>query len=532
MAALLVECAARGTLIAAGTGVILWAARIQAPWARHLAWTGVLLSMLVLPGWTAWRPRASMVPSVTAPLGVMAVLPTGFLQSSEAVGTPSGSQTAAAQTDSAVPRRVGLGLYALIACAMLARLAMGTVRARRLVRSAVRQHDLLTSTSCAAPITVGCLQPVAILPARWHEWPPAQLDAVLTHEHEHIRRRHPLVQWLALLNRAIFWFHPLAWWLERRLAALAEETCDAAVLARGHDAHDYAEYLLDIARAVTEAGSRTRLVGMAMPGPVLATRLRQILDRPPAPRVSRARLACTFAACALTSAACAVATLKPADQTRTSSTALRGSAASGGPIVVTVNGEALTDADLTRRHQELDQTLRPGPMKREPTAPLPHVLVDALDDTLIVQHGTGLGYKLDDDEFNSLLDGIKQANGFENNDQFLAALKRSQMTMADYRRNVERRMIVQRVRVSAVFPFGKSVFTEDEQRQYFDAHPEEFPLMTFQQAQEGIDFRMRAVAPELLQNKWDSFLALLRAKAVISWKRTDLRRAYETGLAQ
>jgi len=171
-------------------------------------------------------------------------------------------------------------------------------------------------------------------------------------------------------------------------------------------------------------------------------------------------------------------------------------------------------------------------MKREPTAPLPHVLVDALDDTLIVQHGTGLGYKLDDDEFNSLLDGIKQANGFENNDQFLAALKRSQMTMADYRRNVERRMIVQRVRVSAVFPFGKSVFTEDEQRQYFDAHPEEFPLMTFQQAQEGIDFRMRAVAPELLQNKWDSFLALLRAKAVISWKRTDLRRAYETGLAQ
>lgn len=72
-----------------------------------------------------------------------------------------------------------------------------------------------------------------ILPEHWRQWPQAQLDAVLTHEHEHARRRDPLVQWLALLNRALFWFHPVAWWLERHLSALAEEACDNVVLERG-----------------------------------------------------------------------------------------------------------------------------------------------------------------------------------------------------------------------------------------------------------------------------------------------------------
>ena len=52
------------------------------------------------------------------------------------------------------------------------------------------------------------------------------------------------------LNRAVFWFHPLAWWLERRLSALSEEACDAAVLARGHDPFAYSEYLLGLARAM------------------------------------------------------------------------------------------------------------------------------------------------------------------------------------------------------------------------------------------------------------------------------------------
>jgi TonB family protein len=140
-----------------------------------------------------------------------------------------------------------------------------------------------------------------ILPECWRRWPQAQLNAVLTHEGEHARRRDPLVQWLALLNRAVFWFHPLAWWLDLRLSALAEEACDAAVLARGHDPFEYSEYLLQIARAVQQTGARVSVVGMAMPGAFLPQRIRRILEGRPAQRISRMRMACVATACAVVS---------------------------------------------------------------------------------------------------------------------------------------------------------------------------------------------------------------------------------------
>jgi hypothetical protein len=100
----------------------------------------------------------------------------------------------------------------------------------------------------------------------------------------------------------VSWFHPLSWWLECKLSALAEEACDAAVLARGHDPFEYSEYLLEIARAVLQTGVRVKVFGMAMPGSFLPQRIRRILERRPAPRISRLRMACLAVACAMVSA--------------------------------------------------------------------------------------------------------------------------------------------------------------------------------------------------------------------------------------
>jgi beta-lactamase regulating signal transducer with metallopeptidase domain len=49
---------------------------------------------------------------------------------------------------------------------------------------------------------------------------------------------------MAGVNRALFWFHPLAWWTERRLAALAEQACDDAALAELGSRENYARALL------------------------------------------------------------------------------------------------------------------------------------------------------------------------------------------------------------------------------------------------------------------------------------------------
>jgi uncharacterized protein (TIGR03435 family) len=201
------------------------------------------------------------------------------------------------------------GIYLIGAAALLLRLATGMIGAYRLRRHAYTESGRLTSPDCLSPITIGSLRTVTILPAGWREWPQGKLDAVLIHEHEHGRRHDPLFQWLALLNRAVFWFHPLAWWLERRLSALSEEACDVAVLQHGHDPGDYSEYLLDLARSVMQANGRLKVLGMAMPGHFLPERIKKILHGIYPQKISRLRMVCAVGVCAILSIPLAVGTL-------------------------------------------------------------------------------------------------------------------------------------------------------------------------------------------------------------------------------
>jgi len=305
MPRLMVECAVRVLLIALGTAAVLRLLRVKSPGARHAAWAGVMVLMLLLPLWTAWGPRAAVrvLPAAPAP----ALVASPFVLASTPT-LPAESQSAVPAVRSA-PWDWLAAVYLSGVFILLARLAVGTLRAQALLRRAERREGRPASPSCAAPVTVGWLRPAVILPECWLEWPPSQLDAVLAHEGEHVRRRDPLVEWLALLNRAIFWFHPLAWWLERRLSALAEEACDAAVLERGHDPYEYSAYLLELARSVGRSGMRVDVVGMAMPGSSLPQRIRRILARGPAPRLTRVRALCLAIACVMVSAVFAAATV-------------------------------------------------------------------------------------------------------------------------------------------------------------------------------------------------------------------------------
>jgi len=300
MERLFLECAVRAALIVGATAVVLNAMRVKAATAKHSIWTGVVALMLLLPIWTAWGPKASL--RVLRPL-----------TQSDANETKAPIEIFSTRSLRPTPvdtkLEVLFGAYLLGLCLLLFRLGLGTVRARRLVRDAVLHDGVLTSLLCAAPVTVGFFHPTVIFPERWRQWPQAQFDAVLTHESEHARCRHPFVQWLALLNRAVFWFHPVAWWLERHLAALAEEACDNVVLARGYDRRTYSEYLIDMARSVKRSGVRLSIAGMAMPGSSLARRIRQILESSSVPRISRSRMASVCVACTVLSTALAAGTL-------------------------------------------------------------------------------------------------------------------------------------------------------------------------------------------------------------------------------
>lgn len=281
---ILLEAALRATCIAVVAAGVLTVLRVRAAAVRHRVWTVVMAAMLALPLAIAWAPDV--------PLRVMPPAEPQAWNVS-APSAPSVSMGAALVEPMVEPTTVTrvvltpappwnwrgwlIAVYFAGVALLLARLVLGAVRVNLLVRDAELVNGVLTSARIATPFTFGMLAPKILLPLGWERWSAPRLAAVLDHERAHMRRRDPLVQWLALLNRAVFWFHPLAWWLERRLAALAEEACDGAVLARGHNPADYAEQLLELARLAT--GRRLPSpAAMPMPGSSLPMRIAKILD--------------------------------------------------------------------------------------------------------------------------------------------------------------------------------------------------------------------------------------------------------------
>jgi beta-lactamase regulating signal transducer with metallopeptidase domain len=124
--------------------------------------------------------------------------------------------------------------------------------------------DAAESEFISVPVTLGVLRSTILLPVEWREWDGAKLDAVIAHEVSHVARRDGLTQRLSLLHRAIFWFSPLAWWLDRHLADLAEQASDEAALSGGADRDDYARTLLGFFEALQAAPGRVWWQGVAM----------------------------------------------------------------------------------------------------------------------------------------------------------------------------------------------------------------------------------------------------------------------------
>jgi beta-lactamase regulating signal transducer with metallopeptidase domain len=106
-----------------------------------------------------------------------------------------------------------------------------------------------SSSSLLEPGIVGIFRPVLLLPtAIANQFSSHELDVLIDHELCHWRRQDNLTAALHMLVEAIFWFHPLVWWLESRLIAERECACDEAVLAMGREPDLYAESILKVCK--------------------------------------------------------------------------------------------------------------------------------------------------------------------------------------------------------------------------------------------------------------------------------------------
>jgi len=111
-----------------------------------------------------------------------------------------------------------------------------------------------TSPAVREPSVFGVFRPVLLLPEGiLRRLTPSQLQAVIAHELCHARYGDNLSASLHMFVETVFWFHPLVWWLGKRMIAEREQACDEDVLARGNDPDAYAEAIFNVCRFCLEA---------------------------------------------------------------------------------------------------------------------------------------------------------------------------------------------------------------------------------------------------------------------------------------
>ena len=214
-----------------------------------------------------------------------------------------------------------------------------------------RDVRLLKSDRVAVPVVWGIFKPVLLLPADVEEWPAERLRVVLLHELAHLKRWDGLSLILTRAAVSLFWFHPLAWSLERAGRSECERACDDLVLASGTKPSDYADHLLAIAREMP-AFDPFRSVTLAMSRKTqLEGRLLSILQRDVARRVFSGRgvaVACALAVAVIAPIAAMRLVAKPSDEKDKKPVVKEEKLQSDSEVTVTPDVEAIGDFVFTK----------------------------------------------------------------------------------------------------------------------------------------------------------------------------------------
>ncbi len=271
---LLAQCCWKGTVILlAAFAANRVMRKAPAAW-RHFLWTAVMAALLVLPAMVQMTPKWGLqTASGVLPPGETVVART---EAVSAVAVPSAWNPAL--------------LVWLTGCALVAGwFLVGRVRTWRMLRRAVQANyarelmdgaggcgvRVLESARALTAFTLGVWRPLVVLPLAARQWPVERLRAALLHELMHVRRRDLLAQTIAQAACCLYWFHPLAWLAARQLRRERERACDNAVLLGGMEAHDYAQHLIEMVRAL--GGTRVGAMAMAETSD-LEARVRSLLD--------------------------------------------------------------------------------------------------------------------------------------------------------------------------------------------------------------------------------------------------------------
>ncbi|MEX2271196.1 MAG: M56 family metallopeptidase [Vicinamibacterales bacterium] len=257
----------QSTLFVLAAALVAAALRQNGAHVRHAVWVVASLKFLVpfallmsiggaLPRLTpavtqVASPAAAAAPELSLAVDRIAEPFTGDLFSS----TPASSTQPA-------PDWIAIALLATWACGFVL-VALMRLREWQRIRAAVRASAPMPLTGSVPvraapgllePGVVGVWRPVLLMPAGIERHlTPAQLRAVLEHELCHIRRRDNLTAAIHMAVEAVFWFHPLVWWVGARMVDERERACDEQVLRVCGEPQAYAESILNVCKLYVES---------------------------------------------------------------------------------------------------------------------------------------------------------------------------------------------------------------------------------------------------------------------------------------
>jgi beta-lactamase regulating signal transducer with metallopeptidase domain/Mg-chelatase subunit ChlD len=253
--------------------------------ARHAMWTVVLIGMLLQIPLEMVAPPILLKTLPILPAPTQPRVKSARPSMSAARATSSASHAREPVTFSRTSwRRPVTRTYLAISLLLFLRLAFGCWGLHKMVPGfTLIPHlgpNVFESTRVVVPGSIGGLRARILLPRAWRDWDAAKLGAVLAHERAHIQRYDWLTQLGSGINICMFWFHPLAWWIDRELARLAEEACDDVAVSKIKDTEEYAATLVDIARTAAANGGVLSLPVISMaPDSNVARRVNRILKR-------------------------------------------------------------------------------------------------------------------------------------------------------------------------------------------------------------------------------------------------------------
>lgn len=278
---LLLDSALRSLLL----GLLVWSllklARLRDSGTETAIWTVVLMAALSMPLLSRLAPGLVLtLPRL--PVGVPAAAAAQLLDAHRAAPPQAARSMGPALEWLGRYWRTGvMTIYVLGFSFFAMRLVLGLLLTVRLYLRAtpvqadwVQSHRVRATADIRSPVSIAG---VILLPADHGEWSKAKRSAVLAHEEAHIARGDFFVQLAALMHCALFWFSPFAWWLQGKLAEIAEKASDEAAIRRLNDRATYAEILVDVSR---RAQKSPLIVAMAKSS-FIEQRIEHILSEAP-----------------------------------------------------------------------------------------------------------------------------------------------------------------------------------------------------------------------------------------------------------